>query len=1011
MTRSELEALIDGGDVEACIAAFQGMPEADRNKLGAASVARLRALAQGIPAQLAPFLHGEAVQLLPLMSMDRPRLASYRTARAAVLATASFSQWKRVKSRGLPTDDQIFRILSDRRPEWLGEFVEHICDEDERLGSRWPLIRRLVRDGYCGPPRSPRYIDRMLGSLPSEAWTSKVGLKDVLLGDPGLLEHEIWRIFETEPGPGSIQLISVVTAGARPELTWEVALTQLAAEGMISRARLLDACLDGLSHDLHDTRARWFAVLHDRLEPTPEELAERGDRYLDFLGSRNPSTVAFALKVVKDLLKAGRLDSAALVDRLAPALHARTKGTVRQALTLLDLAARGGGPTLRTNAAAVAAHGLVHEAADVQAAILDFIERYGDRHHQPLRESLAACLGGIAVSLRSRLETWLEFPEEPEERPVEDDLADLARRASALDPRLAAIAGVPWALAAVRGERSDLPALSFDGTEIPRLDPERRLVPIEDLDSLIERCSRLIENPEPAEEVDRCVDAISRLCDRRPADFAKRTAPLAARIRQRLGMREGVPAYRLGLFGLIVWSWLTEAVPDPPPIDDVRTLHSFLSNWVMGLVRRLARSQPAPLLAAPTHEGVWIDPHVFVERFRRRCALPHADEPQDLILAILRLAPDHRAEALADAREFPGEQGAAIRYALGSHGESIGPTAALWVAAARARWPWTADPAVEDRHPALGPDAGRAATYHIDGNEVIPLVANVVQLRIGREPAAPEKDRGIPDLPTVAFHSERWLGSRRWPSPASLWPAALESVCAFAARLSVESSEASSDWQENRGFLLPLLDPDVPLRPMARLLLAVALNAKLAEIAGLASDALIAAVDDGRLDADTLGESLRIVWQLRIEMWIYRPVNDPLSNTPHTVPLVKPSRWTKALGDVARASPLHASVIARAVEKFLVDAASESRTAASLLPFLELVRETSVETGRAVSPEARAFFGGLGTAGKTGRVVKHLLALRDMPAGPAMRQARMQALARHIERAERWMKWERSSGR
>jgi len=67
-----------------------------------------------------------------------------------------------------------------------------------------------------------------------------------------------------------------------------------------------------------------------------------------------------------------------------------------------------------------------------------------------------------------------------------------------------------------------------------------------------------------------------------------------------------------------------------------------------------------------------------VERYRRRCRLAIADEPEDLILAILRLAPDDRAAALADAQDLPGEQGAAIRYALGAGGETIGPTAPLW---------------------------------------------------------------------------------------------------------------------------------------------------------------------------------------------------------------------------------------------------------------------------------------------------------------------------------------------
>jgi hypothetical protein len=237
---------------------------------------------------------------------------------------------------------------------------------------------------------------------------------------------------------------------------------------------------------------------------------------------------------------------------------------------------------------------------------------------------------------------------------------------------------------------------------------------------------------------------------------------------------------------------------------------------------------------------------------------------------------------------------------------------------------------------------------------------------------------------------------------------ALDSFCAVGAKQSVEMNEASSDWQGNRGFLLPLLDPDVPLRAMARLLLAIGLNAKVPEIAGLATDVLIAAIDDGRLDAENLGASLRIVWQLRVQTWKYHPISDPAPRT-DTFIFVKPTRWAKALADVAQSSPLHAGVIAWAVEHFLADESSASRTATSLLPFLELVREASVATGRAVSAGVRAFLGGLGTAGKTGRVVKDLLALRDVEGIPAMRQARARGLARRIERAERWMAWERTS--
>jgi Family of unknown function (DUF6493) len=1011
MTRSELEALIDGGSIEACLAALEGMPEAERPKLGAAAVARLRALGKGIPARIASLLDSESANdILPLISIDIPHSARYRAARGAVLATSSFSQWKGVKSHGLPSNELAFRILSDRKPEWLDELIEFVCDEEDQLNDRWPLIRRLVREGYCGAPRRSRYIDRMMNSLQSEAWASKVGLKDVLLGDPGLLEHEIWRIFETEPGRRAVQLFTAGMRGVPEESAWEVALPQLASDGNISRDRLLDATLDGLSRDLHDMRARWFAVLHDRLKPTLEERAARGARYLDFLGSRNPSTIVFALMVLKDLLKSDRLDPGSVVDRLAPALHSRLKGTVKQALALLELAVRRTGDSVMKNRAVIAATGgLVHEAADVQAAILDFIERHGDSHDRPLADLVAARRESIAVSLRGRLAAWLELREEPTEGLAEDDLDDLVSRACALDPRLAALAGVPEALAEVRGERSNLPALRFDGTEIPRLDPARLLEPINDLDTLIEQCSRLIEDLMPVEDVDRCVDAISRLCDQRPADFEKRTAPLAARVKQRLDAPLGMSTFLLNFFGEVIKSWLTRRAADPHafPFDKFRMLDIFISNWVFGIARRVGRAQAAPLLAAPTHVGGWIDPRVLVERFRRRCKLAIADEPADLVLAILRLAPDHRSAALADARELRGEQGAAIRHALGAQGETIGPSAALWVAAARARSPWADDPAVEARHPLLGPDAGRAASYHIDGREMIRREIDAVRLPIDREPAVPEAEPGMADLPTVSFHCARWLSGSSWPSPAWIWPSALESFFAAGAQQLIEAGERSSDWQGSRGFLLPLLDPDVPIRAMARLLLAIGLNAKLPEIAGLATDALIGAIDDGRLDAENLGQSLRIAWQFRVETAGYNFYTHVSSNTPVSAAIVIPLRWAKTLGDVARSSVLHASVIARAVELFVVDETSGSRTTVSLLPLLELLREASVESGRAVSAAARAYLGGLGTGGKTGRVVSELLALREVGSGPAWRKAQARALASRVARAERWMEWER----
>ena len=191
MTREELEALIDGGNIEACVAAFEGMPEASRLKLGSAAVARLRALGKGIPGRMASFTDTNPdPRIMAMLSMDPPLPARYRTARAAVLATASFSQWKIVRAHGLPSNEMALRIFLGRRPPWLGEMVELICEMEDEILPRWPLIRGMVQEGLCGPPKSGRYIDRMLMTLPGEALRARIGLKDFLRRDPGLLEHE-----------------------------------------------------------------------------------------------------------------------------------------------------------------------------------------------------------------------------------------------------------------------------------------------------------------------------------------------------------------------------------------------------------------------------------------------------------------------------------------------------------------------------------------------------------------------------------------------------------------------------------------------------------------------------------------------------------------------------------------------------------------------------------------------------------------------------------------------------
>ena len=98
-------------------------------------------------------------------------------------------------------------------------------------------------------------------------------------------------------------------------------------------------------------------------------------------------------------------------------------------------------------------------------------------------------------------------------------------------------------------------------------------------------------------------------------------------------------------------------------------------TWGAGSTRESwsSGSRPGRVLAASTRTG-WTD--------RSR---------------LFRLGPDPgpRAEALRAAAHVEGHYAAALRYALGGDGETVGPDARIWVAAARARAPRADDPLVE----------------------------------------------------------------------------------------------------------------------------------------------------------------------------------------------------------------------------------------------------------------------------------------------------------------------------
>ncbi len=954
MTADQLEKAINEGELDVVVELIVGATEQQR--LAAAGVAS--AWSERLQAQWADRL-SPGVAAVP---KDRIQ-AVVAGIELAMLGTCP-ARPARGAAYGIDVD-RAARILAARRPVWLQAWVERALKEHPPC---WPLAYLLFRAGAI--PRPPE-DDFALGLIAAGRPYFEL--------DPGFLRADLHLLFETEGTP-QVSMAALDRWNGAQE-SWAGTLCALAARSPADRAWLLDASLDALARGFNQFRAGWFSRFHDELKPSIAERAARLDGYLGLLGSPVAPTVSFALRALEVLAKANQLPAGGLAASLAPVLGGREMKAALLALKLLATAA-GREPERATEIVIAAVDGLEHDSPEVQVSALNTIQRLIPLAGQEVLALLSARESSVAPSVRPQLRTLVGASESgapPEVSPT-SAMADLHARAEAIPAAWRRLAGVDEALAAALQGTALPDPLALPFHAVPQLDPTQAVVPITELEELISVLTRVLEGFGPPLELERSLDGLSRLCEARPADFDQRTAPLRKRAAKLAARPGGVLPFHGFLpldLPLLVLAWTTgeshrRRLPRGADLD------SFHGLRVAEIAGRVARRETRPLLALPTHADRWIDPRILAARIRGAAAWELADAVQ----ALLRLAPDHRAQVLSETGDLTGELADAFRHALGARGAGVGPTAALWVAAARARSPRDGDPAVEAAHPGLGPDAGLAArletrvghdSWTVDGRTY-----HHRPLLVDRTP--PPGKTVDSAFPSVLHHhaSEQTPAAVRWCG--TIWPAGRQAWFARGA----EALGGNLDWSEvvaqNREYLTAVLEPDTPLGEMGILLLTMGLMAKAPTEADLAIDGFIRAAQDGRLGGEALGQGLAELAPTGI---------------------VRGGRLARNLQTAALAGPIHLAIARRALIGLI--SADPKLSPGELTAVLALLREFCAETAQPVdNPKAREFLLGLKT-GKSGAMAADLLGQRRVAQQPHHGLAAADALRGRLERAERWL--------
>lgn len=382
----------------------------------------------------------------------------------------------------------------------------------------------------------------------------------------------------------------------------------------------------------------------------------------------------------------------------------------------------------------------------------------------------------------------------------------------------------------------------------------------------------------------------------------------------------------------------------------------FVGLRAQGLVALALAGKGLTPLTTPTHRGGFIDPSELVARIAAQQQAAVQAELSEQALALMRLVPASM-DATAARTALAGAQ--ALKECPPAPGPALRP--GRWHCAGTCRCGCGCAPPLPGgrTHPlAAGGRCGTLAAYgdlgpggplharldwhvasrHVERGEYTfhdLTITHTPALQPGQHAQAHHLALALcaKHLPDSRWSTEHEAGHIRFA--AGLLPSDLEPFFAEAAL----NMGNNVDWWEaqwhNRAYLDVLLDHSAPLGPMARLLLASALAGKEPGQTALAVDALAQVVQDGRMAASALGETLARLW---------------------ATPLVKGARYAKSLAAAAQAGGAMPACVINLLCAMVEAPGTTWRKDHALL--LELLLELHLAHGLALPAGTTAALGG-----------------------------------------------------
>ncbi|MCH9699012.1 MAG: hypothetical protein K0U68_12995 [Gammaproteobacteria bacterium] len=858
-------------------------------------------------------------------------------------------------------EDIAHEILADRKPAWLDEWIAYDLDlEFTRI--KFNRLRQWIKAGICSKPTVDGYYQKMVWSLLEVPYDKtelpKPPLSKQLLAEPDLLD-DIWRLFEIENKAFLSDNWYGNSASENFE-RWPDALIKLSNDGQLDRNRLLDASLSGLLIDVKQNQLSGYHKFHERLKPTQAERTARQSEYLSLLCHQTGHVVKFALSSLKQCENDGVLDIHNFLVEVQSVFFQNGKGNAVTALTLIKRILKSY-PEHAETCYRLCTEALRHANTDVQQLALDILKPHRQKLSDDMLDELKITIEHVAAVLKPQLITLIgdnakDMPEDNQHDSL--DIDQLMAKVSRLTPDQRLALGLDirvndhWSC-------KPISANIMDHELLPGLEP---ITPIADVDELIQAVLHAVEVVDSPDDVERILDAISRLHHDKSGAFNPKTDALLHRLKSGAGLSAsngiagGWGGVRLLMADLLM-TWLSGSLYHTPDNKYFSTVNGLqpARQRIQDIIQSMEYNKSRPLLAAPTHRGGWIDPVIWIQRLMTSQQQCYSFSEMDVCVSLLRLTPDNRQQALQQTGQLGDFMRRIAEFVLGG---DVNVTLSdrkhypYWIPAARSRDPyrdWSdffAPMNLNDALPASVRPGGLQWYAYQKQHEQWTHSRLKLTVLAGKQPVIDPGTQNITTTIAQMLSTKLTTDWKRLPSAAlhliteskyswseeincvwvSQWLAGQWPLCPDGAyitsikQLHRRIDDNGSNWEPGYGYFYGLFQSQRPWRETGHLLLSMGLIGKDADCKGLAIDAMIAGIENGCLDIETLSTILVRLTEGGS---------------------VKLNRLADTLTQVAQAGLLHAWTVNQLLQLWLPQADLKLHNIAKML---ELMHETQTIT-------------------------------------------------------------------